>query len=37
MKKVIYKICNDSMGILSAMAIIAKVKAPEAKDLYENM
>ena len=31
-KKVIYNIGNNSMGLLSAMTVITKTKAPEARD-----
>ena len=31
-KKIIYNICNNSMGLLSAMTVITKTKAPEARD-----
>ena len=31
-KKIIYNICNNTMGLLSAMTIITKTKAPEARD-----
>ena len=31
-KKVIFNIGNNSMGLLSAMTVITKAKAPEARD-----